>query len=33
VRVKFKQPQIAIAPGQVVVFYQEDVVIGGGIID
>jgi tRNA-specific 2-thiouridylase len=33
VRVKFKKPQWAITPGQSVVFYQEDLVIGGGIID
>jgi tRNA-specific 2-thiouridylase len=33
VRVTFKSPQWAITPGQSVVFYQDDVVIGGGIID
>ena len=33
VRVKFKQPQMAIAPGQAVVFYDGDVVVGGGTID
>lgn len=33
VRVKFIEPQFAITPGQAVVFYQEDVVIGGGIIE
>ncbi len=32
VRVKFQEPQMAITPGQAVVFYQEDVVLGGGII-
>jgi tRNA-specific 2-thiouridylase len=32
VRVKFKQPQRAITPGQSVVFYQGEEVIGGGII-
>jgi tRNA-specific 2-thiouridylase len=31
-RVAFDDPQIAIAPGQAVVFYQGDVVIGGGWI-
>jgi tRNA-uridine 2-sulfurtransferase len=31
--VVFDTPQIAIAPGQAVVFYQEDVVVGGGWID
>lgn len=32
VRVKFKEPQMAIASGQTVVFYQGDTVIGGGTI-
>ena len=31
-RVEFERPQRAIAPGQSVVFYRRDVVIGGGII-
>lgn len=32
VRVKFKRPQWAVTPGQSVVFYQGDLVVGGGII-
>lgn len=32
IRVKFTEPQRAITPGQSIVFYQEDTVIGGGII-
>ena len=32
VKVKFKEPQRAIAKGQSVVFYDNDIVIGGGII-
>jgi len=32
VLVKFKEPQSAITPGQAVVFYQENVLIGGGTI-
>jgi len=31
-RVKFDKPQRAIAPGQAMVFYDGDVVVGGGII-
>jgi tRNA-specific 2-thiouridylase len=30
--VRFEQPQMAIAPGQAVVFYQGDVLVGGGKI-
>ena len=33
VHVKFREPQMAIAPGQAVVFYDGDTVIGGGTIE
>jgi tRNA-specific 2-thiouridylase len=33
VRVRFDEPQRAITPGQSVVFYDDDVVVGGGIIE
>ena len=32
VEVRFAQPQRAVAPGQSVVFYQGDLVVGGGVI-
>jgi len=32
VKVVFDQPQRAITPGQSVVFYDGDTVVGGGII-
>jgi tRNA-specific 2-thiouridylase len=33
VRVRFDEPQSAVAPGQAVVFYDGDIVVGGGWID
>jgi len=33
VRVRFMQPQRAITPGQSVVYYRGDLVVGGGVID
>jgi tRNA-uridine 2-sulfurtransferase len=33
VRAVFDEPQYAVAPGQAVVFYDGDVVVGGGWID
>ncbi|MBU1905666.1 MAG: tRNA 2-thiouridine(34) synthase MnmA [Candidatus Omnitrophica bacterium] len=32
-KVKYKEPQFAITPGQSAVFYDQDSVVGGGIID
>jgi tRNA-specific 2-thiouridylase len=33
VQVRFREPQKAVAPGQSVVFYQDDLVLGGAVID
>ena len=33
VRLKFEKPQRAITPGQAVVFYQDDTLVGGGTIE
>ena len=33
IRVKFREPQIAITPGQAVVFYDGNIVVGGGVIE
>ena len=33
IKVKFNEPQTAAAPGQSAVFYDGDIVVGGGVID
>jgi tRNA-specific 2-thiouridylase len=33
VYIRFKEPQMAITPGQAVVFYDDDTVIGGGTVE
>jgi len=33
VHIKFQEPQMAISPGQAVVFYDDEVVMGGGTIE
>ena len=31
--VQFNEPQLSVTPGQSIVFYDEDKVLGGGIIE
>ena len=31
--IKFEEPQLAITPGQSIVFYDNDILVGGGIIE
>ena len=33
IKVDFLDPQLAVTPGQSIVFYIEDILIGGGIIE
>jgi tRNA-specific 2-thiouridylase len=33
VRVRFNEPQLAVTPGQAIVFYRGDTVVGGGVIE
>ncbi|MBW1766149.1 MAG: tRNA 2-thiouridine(34) synthase MnmA, partial [Deltaproteobacteria bacterium] len=32
-KILFNEPQMSVAPGQSVVFYSDDIVFGGGIIE
>ena len=32
-KINFQEPQAAVTPGQSIVFYRDDVVLGGGIIE
>jgi tRNA-specific 2-thiouridylase len=32
-RIVFDEPQSAVTPGQSVVLYQDDVIVGGGVIE
>ena len=33
IKIKFKEPQFAVTPGQAAVFYDYNKVVGGGTID
>ena len=33
VTIMFEQPQLSVTPGQAVVFYDDDIVLGGAVID
>jgi tRNA-specific 2-thiouridylase len=33
IKVRFKKPEFAVTPGQSAVFYDKDIIVGGGIID
>jgi tRNA-specific 2-thiouridylase len=33
IKVEFDEPQMSLTPGQSVVFYSKDIVLGGGIIE
>jgi tRNA-specific 2-thiouridylase len=32
-RINFSEPQLAVTPGQSIVFYEDNKLIGGGIIE